>query len=300
MTTAVHSPDREPAGAAQGGQIVLVGTPIGNLGDLSPRAVAALAGADTIACEDTRVARRLLSHARITGKRLVTMNAHTEAAAAPALVARAGAGEVVAVVTDAGMPAVSDPGARLVQAAAAAGVEVTVVPGPSSVLAALVLSGLAADRFCFEGFLARKGGKRAAQLASIAAEPRTSVLMEAPPRVRALLSDLAAACGPDRPVAVARELTKLHEEVWRGALSDAVAWIEVVEPRGEYVVVVGPAPQADAVDVDDDAITAALREKGGSKAAVAAVTAALGVPRRRVYDLAVALRKSDGQRTTPR
>ncbi len=147
-----------PARRPGGGRIVLVGTPIGNLGDLSPRAVQTLAGADLIACEDTRVTRKLLTHAGITGRRLVAMHAHNEAASAAGLVAEAAAGAVVAVVTDAGMPGVSDPGARVVAAAAAAGVDVEVVPGPSAVLAALVLSGLPAQRFRFEGFLPRKGG----------------------------------------------------------------------------------------------------------------------------------------------
>jgi 16S rRNA (cytidine1402-2'-O)-methyltransferase len=285
------------------GRIVLVGTPIGNLGDLSPRAVRTLAEADVIACEDTRVTRKLLTHEGITGKRLVTVHAHNEASAAEPLVAEAAAGAVIVLVSDAGMPGISDPGARLVAAATAAGVDVAVVPGPSSVLAALVLSGLPSDRFSFDGFLPRKGGERAARLAAIAAEPRTVVLFESPRRMQVTLENLLSACGPSRPVAVARELTKLHEEVWRGDLAEAVTWIESVEPRGEYVIVVGPAPAPDAATlaaaVDDDAIAAALglrlAQGDDRKVAVVAVTAALGVPRRRVYDVAVALRKSGGQ-----
>jgi 16S rRNA (cytidine1402-2'-O)-methyltransferase len=277
---------------------VVVGTPIGNLGDLSPRAQRTLAEADVIACEDTRVTRKLLSHAGITGKRLVAVHAHNEAGAAESLVRQAAAGAMVAVVTDAGMPGVSDPGARLVAAAAKAGVEVVVVPGPSAALAALVLSGLPTERFSFDGFLPRKGGERAARLAAIAAEPRTVVLFESPHRVRVTIGSLLSACGAERPVAIARELTKLHEEVWRGNLGDAVGWLESVEPRGEYAVVVGPAPVPDAAAVaaatDDETICSALagRLAAGDdpKAAVAAVTAALGVPRRRVYDLAVTLR----------
>jgi 16S rRNA (cytidine1402-2'-O)-methyltransferase len=298
------------------GRIVLVGTPIGNLGDLSPRAVHTLAGADLIACEDTRVTRKLLSHAGITGRRLVAMHAHNEAASAAGLVAEAAAGKVVAVVTDAGMPGVSDPGARVVTAAAAAGVTVEVVPGPSAVLAALVLSGLATDRFSFEGFLPRKGREKGARLAAIAASPQTVVVFESPHRVRVTVQNLEAACGADRAVAVARELTKLHEEVWRGSLAEAAAWLETVEPRGEYVIVVGPAgvgasggpggsvgsaqgrvAGVDAVDDDSIVLALAARLAAGEdrKAAVAAVTAALGVPRRRVYDVAVALRKAEGQ-----
>ena len=259
------------------GRIVLVGTPIGNLGDLSPRAVAALAGADVIACEDTRVSRKLLTHAGITGHRLVTLHGHNEATVAPDLVGRAAAGEVVAVVTDAGMPGISDPGARLVAAAAAAGVAVEVVPGPSAAVAALVVSGLPTDRFGFEGFLPRRGGERAARLAAIATAQRTTVLFESPSRVRATVADLVSACGCDRPIAIARELTKLHEEVWRGSAGDAATWLESAQPRGEYVLVVGPAPLEPAGIVDDDAIAAALApylEAGDAKAAVAAVSAA--------------------------
>jgi 16S rRNA (cytidine1402-2'-O)-methyltransferase len=201
------------------------------------------------------------------------------------------------------MPAISDPGARLVAAASAAGVAVEVVPGPSAVLAALVLSGLATDRFVFEGFLPRKGREKGSRLSAIAGEPRTVVLFESPHRVRATIGDLVAACGPDRSVAIARELTKLHEEVWRGTLSGAAGWLATVEPRGEYVVVVGPAPVAEAAAVDDGAIATALGAHlatgADRKAAVAAVTADLGVPRRQVYEVAVALRKAAGQPETP-
>ncbi len=283
---------------------MVVGTPIGNLGDLSPRAISALAGADVIACEDTRVSRKLLTHAGISGRRLVTLHAHNEEASAAGLIALAAAGSVVAVVTDAGMPAISDPGARLVAAAAKAGVAVEVVPGPSAVLAALVLSGLATDRFVFEGFLPRKGREKGSRLSAIAGEARTVVLFESPHRVRATIGDLLTACGPERPVAIARELTKLHEEVWRGTLAAAATWLATVEPRGEYVIVVGPAPVAVAAAIDDGAIATALGEHlaagADRKSAVAAVTADLGLPRRRVYDVAVGLRNAAGQPETPR
>jgi 16S rRNA (cytidine1402-2'-O)-methyltransferase len=292
------------------GGIVLVGTPIGNLGDLSPRAVRALAEADVIACEDTRVTRKLLTHAGITGRLLVAMHGHNEAAAATDLVARAEAGAVVAVVTDAGMPAISDPGARVVAAAVEAGVAVEVVPGPSAPVAALVVSGLPTDRFVFDGFLPRKGGERGARLAAIGAEPRTVVLLESPHRVRATLGNLLTSCGPERRVAIVRELTKLHQEVWRGTLSGAVEWMASVTPRGEYVIVVAPAPQSTPAHievggpaVDDSTIAAAVAARLGAgdspKDAVAAVTAALGVPRRRVYDVTVALRKAGGQERGP-
>ncbi len=281
-----------------GGRLVLVGTPIGNLSDLSPRAVQALTDADVIACEDTRITRKLLSHAGITGRRLIAVHGHNEAASADRLVALATAGQTVAVVSDAGMPGISDPGARLVTAAVEAGVAVEVVPGPSAAITALVLSGLAADRFCFEGFLPRKGGERKRRLAAIAAETRTTVLFESPRRVAALAPELASACGADRPVAVARELTKFHEEVWRGTLGAAAAWLASSEPRGEYVLVIGGAP---AAVIDDAAVEQALGRRLAAgearRSAVDAVVADLGVPRRRVYEAALRL-KPDGQQDT--
>jgi 16S rRNA (cytidine1402-2'-O)-methyltransferase len=223
------------------------------------------------------------------------MHQHNEAATAARLVALVAGGATVAVVTDAGLPGISDPGERLVKAAASAGVTVEVVPGPSAALAALVVSGLPTDRFCFEGFLPRKGGERAARLAAISAEPRTVVLFESPRRVQSTVGALASVCGPDRPVAIARELTKLHEEVWRGTLEEAVAWLSSVEPRGEYVVVVGGAV---APMADDGAISTALaaRLSAGEdrRTAVAAVAAALGISKRRVYEIGLRLRNSDG------
>ena len=286
--------DRPPPPAPlRRGRIVLVATPIGNPGDLSPRAVRMLGGADVVACEDTRVTRKLLSHAGISAGNLVAVHAHNEASEVGALVARAAGGATVAVVTDAGVPGISDPGSPMVAAAAAAGVDVEVVPGPSAAVAALVVSGLPIDRFCFEGFLPRKGGERAARLAAIAAEARTVVLFESPRRVRATIAHLAKVCGGDRPVAVARELTKVHEQVWRGDLDGAMAWLESVEPRGEHAVVVGPAP-TEVVVVDDSHIEVALADRlacgDDRRAAVVAVAASLGVPKRRVYEIGIRLR----------
>ncbi|HSS09605.1 MAG TPA: 16S rRNA (cytidine(1402)-2'-O)-methyltransferase [Acidimicrobiales bacterium] len=282
---------------ADGGRLLLVGTPIGNLGDLSPRAVEVLSTADVIVCEDTRVTRKLLSHAGIRGRRLVAMHEHNEASVAVEVVALVVAGATVAVVTDAGMPGISDPGSRLVKAAASAGVSVEVVPGPSAALAALVVSGLPTDRFCFEGLLTRKMGEKAARLAAIAAEPRTVVLFESPRRVRATVDMLASVCGGSRSVAVAREMTKVHEEVWRGTLEGATAWLSSVEPRGEYVLVIGGAA---APVADDGAISAALADRLAAgedrKTAVGVVAAALGVPKRRVYEIGLRLRNSDGMR----
>ena len=200
---------------------MLVATPIGNLGDLSPRAVSALAEADVIVCEDTRRTGRLLEHAGVAKRRLIVANEHAEASAAAEVGRLLAAGATVAVVTDAGTPGISDPGARLVRAAIEGDHPVTVVPGPAAAVAAVVLSGLPADRFVMEGFLPRRGHERAERLAALAGERRTTVLYEAPHRLARTLADLVATLGPDRPVAVCRELTKLHEEVWRGSLGEA-------------------------------------------------------------------------------
>jgi 16S rRNA (cytidine1402-2'-O)-methyltransferase len=278
-------------GDRNGGVLVLVGTPIGNLGDLTPRAAEALRSADAICCEDTRRTGRLLLHAGVERPRLVVVNDHTEAREVPGVVARLRRGERVAVVSDAGMPGISDPGERLVRAAVAAGHAVEVVPGPSAALAALVTSGLPAGRFVFEGFLPRKGSGRTERLGAVASEPRTVVLYEAPHRLARTVADLVEACGPDRRVAVARELTKLHEEVWRGPLGDALAWARAAAPKGEIVLVLEGAPAPGPPD--DGAVVDALRDElaAGATArdAARAVAARLGVPRRRVYDLATRL-----------
>ena len=278
-----------------GPALVVVGTPIGNLGDLSPRAVAALEGADVIACEDTRRTRALLSAAAVSmaTKRLLAVHEHNEAEQAAAIVALLGDGRRVALVTDAGMPAVSDPGRRVVHAAVTAGHRVEVVPGPSALVAAVAASGLRADRFVFEGFLPRRGRERKERLRTLGAERRAVVLYEAPHRVAATVDDLRAACGPDRAVALARELTKLHEEVWRGTLDGAVAHLAASTPRGEYVVVVEGAPEPPpATDEDiERALTVQLRAGQDRRSAVAAVAGELAVARRRVYELAVRLER---------
>jgi len=273
------------------GALVIVATPIGNLGDLSPRAVEALASADAIACEDTRRTRKLLSHAGIKAPTLLTVNDHTEARQVRAVLSRLEGGERVAVVTDAGTPGISDPGERLVAAATAAGIDVEIVPGASAAIAALVVSGLPTGRFAFEGFLPRKGAERRQRLAAIAADRRTTVLYEAPHRVAQTVGDLADACGPLRRVALSRELTKLHEETWRGTLEGAIAHVAAHPPRGEYVIVVDGAPEA--APPDDGDIEAALHARLAAgddrKTAVAAVSAALAVPKRRVYALSLDL-----------
>jgi 16S rRNA (cytidine1402-2'-O)-methyltransferase len=274
------------------GRLVLVGTPIGNLGDISPRAVEALATAQTIACEDTRRTRALLSHLGVPGgRRLIAVHDHNEAAAVRDVVARLDKGESVVVVTDAGMPGISDPGERLVAAAAAAGHAVEVIPGPSAVVAALVASGLPTSRFCFEGFLPRKGSARSQRLRELAGESRTTVLYEAPHRVRQTVADLAAAAGGLRRVALARELTKLHEEVWRGTLAGAVDHLSAKEPRGEYVIVLDGAPPPEpAGETDVEAALRARLDAGSDKrSAIAEVAATLGVPKRVVYHVALSI-----------
>jgi 16S rRNA (cytidine1402-2'-O)-methyltransferase len=222
-----------------------VATPIGNLGDLSPRAASALGSADYIYCEDTRRTLKLLSHLGISGPRLVAHHRFNEAASTPGALERLAKGATVALASDAGTPLVSDPGGRLVRAAVADGFAIEAVPGPSALLAALVVSGLATDRWCFEGFLPVKGRQRGERLASIAAETdRAVVVFEAPFKLARLLDDLVTSCGDDRPVAVCRELTKLHEEVWRGPLGEAAQRARGAQPKGEHVVVVGCAAVA--------------------------------------------------------
>jgi len=283
---------REQKVNGQPGRLVLVATPIGNLGDLPPRAIEALGGADVILCEDTRRTRALLTHAGLSGRRLVAMDANREEAAIARVLTLIGEGKTVALATDAGMPAVSDPGARLVAAVTAAGEEVSVIPGPSAALAALVVSGLPTDRFVFEGFLPRKGSERAARLQALAAEERTTVIFEAPLRLAATLADLVAACGGERRVSVARELTKLHEEVWRGTLRDAADLAGGANPRGEQVVVLGGRPAAGAPDEETVILAVRVRLDAGDSArdAARAVATELGIPRRAAYELALRLR----------
>lgn len=275
------------------GRLVVCGAPIGEPRDASPRLAAALAEADVVAAEDTRRVRRLASALGIAGlPPVVSYFEHNEVVRAAELVARMLAGASVALVTDAGMPGVSDPGFRLVAAAAAAGVPVTAVPGPSAVTTALAVSGLPTDRWVFEGFLPRRGGERRSRLAALAAEPRTLVLLESPHRCAAALTDLAAAFGADRPAVVARELTKTYEEVVRDELGGLAAWASARELRGEITLVVAGAPPAVASSYDEAALARLVAEREAAglprKAALAAVAAAAGVPRRRVFDALVA------------
>lgn len=281
---------------ASAGALVLVATPIGNLGDLSPRAVDALRAADVIAAEDTRRTRTLLTHAGIPAAgRLRSVHEHNEYAEAPRIVELVRGGARVVYVSDAGTPGVSDPGERLVRACVQEGLAVEVVPGPSAVLAALVLSGLPTTPFVFEGFLARKGATRAERIASMRASPATTVLFESPQRIAATVVELRDALGGSRPAVIARELTKLHEQVLRGTLAELAEAVVGTPPRGECVIVIGPAVREDTI-VDDAEIRTALERAiaaGASKRdAAARVAAELGVAKRRAYELAVAIPSS--------
>jgi 16S rRNA (cytidine1402-2'-O)-methyltransferase len=281
---------------AEIGLLVLAATPLGDPADASARLVRLLAEADVVAAEDTRRTRRLCDDLGVRpAGQVVSYYDAVERDRIPALVARLVDGATVVLVTDAGMPSVSDPGFRLVTAAVAAGIRVTVAPGPSAVLAALAVSGLAVDRFCFEGFLPRRDGERAARLAELADEQRTLVLFEAPHRLAACLAALADAFGPDRSAVVCRELTKTHEEVRRGSLGELAAWA-AEGVRGEITVVIAGASVAEraqragVADPSSWAAAVAGQEATGlsRKAAIAAVAATAGVPRRAVYDAVVA------------
>jgi 16S rRNA (cytidine1402-2'-O)-methyltransferase len=231
------------------GRLLLAATPLGDPGDASARLVAALGSADVIAAEDTRRLRNLASALGVTVTgRVISHYDAVEAARAPVLVDAVRDGQTVLVVTDAGMPSVSDPGYRLVSACVAAGLPVSCLPGPSAVTTALVLSGLPCERFCFEGFAPRRSGERRRWLTALATEPRAAVFFESPRRLAATLADAVEVLGPDRPAAVCRELTKTYEEVIRGPLAELAGWAAEGEVRGEITVVlagqVGPAPGA--------------------------------------------------------
>jgi len=273
------------------GVLVLAGTPIGDPADASPRLARELTTADVVAAEDTRRLRRLTRELGVEpAGRVVSYYDANESSRTGELVEALLAGSRVLVVTDAGMPSVSDPGYRLVAAAVAAGVPVTSVPGPSAVLTALAVSGLAVDRFCFEGFLPRKPGERARRLADLAAEPRTMVFFEAPHRLAAALSAMAEAFGPERPAAVCRELTKTYEEIRRGPLAELAAWA-ADGVKGEITLVVGGAPEV-AVPLDAEQLAAAVAEEEAAgatrKEAIRAVVVRTGLPRRTVYDAVLA------------
>jgi 16S rRNA (cytidine1402-2'-O)-methyltransferase len=281
------------AGIAGPGRIVLAATPIGNSGDASARLVELLATADIVAAEDTRRLHRLVQNLGVTvAGRVISYHEHNEATKTAELLDAVRAGKTMVMVTDAGMPSVSDPGFRLVEGAVAAGLTVTAAPGPSAVLTALALSGLPTDRFCFEGFLPRKAGERASRLADLAAERRTMVFFEAPHRLEAMLRALRERFGAERRIAVCRELTKTYEEVIRGTVGELLLWAEGNEVRGEIAVVLGGAPeQAPGTPEDHVAAVNALVAQGiRLKEAVAAVAEDVRVSKRELYSAVLAAR----------
>jgi 16S rRNA (cytidine1402-2'-O)-methyltransferase len=273
------------------GRLVLGGAPLGQPGDVGPRLREVLATADVLAVEDTRRLHRLASDLGVvfTG-RVVTFHESVEQARLPGLLAALADGATVLLLTDAGMPSVSDPGYTLVRAAIDAGVPVTSVPGPSAVTTALAVSGLPVDRFCFEGFLPRRGGERRSRLAGLAEERRTMVFFESPHRLADALSDAAAALGPSRPAAVCRELTKTYEEIRRGGLAELAEWA-AAGVKGEITLVVAGAPEV-AVDLAPAQLAAAVAEEEAAgatrKDAIRAVVVRTGLPRRTVYDAVLA------------
>ncbi|MCX4567389.1 16S rRNA (cytidine(1402)-2'-O)-methyltransferase [Streptomyces albogriseolus] len=281
------------------GTLVLAGTPIGDISDAPPRLAEELAGADVVAAEDTRRLRRLTQALGVTPKgRVVSYFEGNETARTPELVEELAGGARVLLVTDAGMPSVSDPGYRLVAAAVERDIPVTAVPGPSAVLTALALSGLPVDRFCFEGFLPRKAGERLGRLREVADERRTLVYFEAPHRLDDTLAAMAEVFGAERRAAVCRELTKTYEEVRRGPLAELAAWA-AEGVRGEITVVVEGAPEKGPGEIDDAELVrrVRVREEAGErrKEAIAAVAAEAGLPKRQVFDAVVAAKNADGR-----
>ena len=274
----------EPAG----GHLYLVGTPIGHLGDFSPRAKALLTAVDVIACEDTRHSGQLLSNLQARGRRL-SFHQHNTRTRLPQLLELLAAGDSLAVISDAGLPGISDPGEELAAAARSSGHPVICVPGPCAATTALVSSGLPSNRFCFEGFLPPKGRERKRRLEEIAAEARTSVLYEAPHRLVTLLAELQELCGAERPLQVARELTKRHEQQVGPTVSAAVDHFQQHRPQGEFTLVLGGCPATPEVELDDATLLERLNETmaTGTSASSAARQLALetGIPRRRLYNL---------------
>ena len=270
--------------------LCLVPTPIGNLSDISPRARQALADADFIAAEDTRVALRLLNHLELK-KPLVSYYEHNKEGSGPKIVARILTGQRCALVSDAGSPAISDPGEDLVRLCAEAGIPVTAIPGPCAAITALSISGLPTGRFCFEGFLSTNKKSRQAHLDGLRSETRTMIFYEAPHKLTATLADLSAVFGAERRISLCRELTKLHEEVLRTTLGEAAAYYAEHAPRGEFVLIVeGAAPLAPEAVSEADALEAVLALIGqglSRKDAVRRVSEQTGIPKNELYNAAV-------------
>lgn len=274
------------------GMLYLVPTPIGNLGDISQRARETLEAADFIAAEDTRVSLKLLNHLGIK-KSLISYYEHNKTYQGEKIVQRILAGETCALVSDAGSPAISDPGEDLVRQCAEAGITVCAIPGPCAAITALSISGLSTGRFCFEGFLSTANKSRREHLESLKSEQRTMIFYEAPHKLESTLADLCSAFGPDRPISLCRELTKLHEEVIRTTLQEALDRCSQIPPKGEYVLIVGGAPE-DAADVptEEDAadrLKALLSQGLSRKDAVKQTAAELNLPKNTVYEIALQL-----------
>ena len=274
------------------GILALVATPIGNLSDLSPRGLETLERSDVIACEDTRRTGSLLQHFGITGARMLRVDSHTEEEAAGEIINCLSDGLSVSMVTDAGMPSISDPGERLVKKVIESGHQITVIPGPTAPISALVVSGFSTQRWCMEGFLPRKGENRSRRIKEIAEETRTTVLFESPHRLKATLEDLCEECEGARQVAIVRELTKIHEEIFRGSLEESLAWVEK-KIKGEIVIVL--EANNSTTEIDDERLKVVLREilDGGvsTKDAAEEASRRLNVSRRRAYSTALDLRE---------
>jgi 16S rRNA (cytidine1402-2'-O)-methyltransferase len=279
------------------GILYIVGTPIGNLEDMTFRAVRMLQTVDVIAAEDTRHTGKLLHHFQIKTPQ-ISCHQHNIQSRIPSLIERLQQGQTIALVTDAGMPCVSDPGYELVKACVAAGIQVVPIPGATAAITALAASGLPSDRFCFEGFLPTKGKARRDRLQLLQQEPRTMIFYEAPHRLRQTLADFVAVMGTTRGIVVSRELTKLHETFWQGTLQEAMAYFTATEPRGEFTLVLeGAVVLPDAIPTEQDVI-AELRKLLGKgiprSQASKEVAKAFNLPRRDVYQLALTLIQPDG------
>jgi 16S rRNA (cytidine1402-2'-O)-methyltransferase len=293
MAIEAHGRARPERGrTAADGELVVIATPIGNVGDLSPRAAARIQDADVVCCEDTRHTGQMLARLGLRASRLLSVHAHNERERVPEVLDLLANGAHVALVSDAGTPTISDPGEVLITAAIASGHKVTAVPGPSAALTALVVAGLGTARWRFEGFLPRRGPQRAARLGEVAAAPHPSVIYEAPQRVGATLQDLAEACGPDRGVAVCRELTKRFEETWHGTLAEACERAFRTPARGEHVLVVAGAPSHKQPLPSEEEVQSAVESRMSAgvsrRQAANEVAADLGVSKRFAYESSLA------------
>lgn len=277
--------------------LYLVATPIGNLGDMTPRAVETLQGVDLIAAEDTRHTGKLLQYFQISTPQ-ISYHDHNRQSRCPELVAKLQAGKSIALVSDAGTPGISDPGQELVAACVDLGIEVIAIPGATALIAALISSGLASDRFIFEGFLPTKKQAKEAILEALGQEERTIILYEAPHRLLATLSALAPTLGPDRPLAIARELTKYHEQCWRGTIQTAIAYFEETAPKGEFCLVIAGKPPESPPNFSPEylkeELKALLAQGINRSQASRQLAQATQLPRRKLYQLSLEIGAEDG------